>query len=452
MHALMLYFLNMNTIAQISTPLGSGGISVIRVSGKDSLKIAKSIFSFKKDVEEVQPRHMYFGNICHNNFTEQCLMVYFKAPFSYTGEDVVEFQCHGGEYLTRQILEACLNAGARLADNGEFTKQAFINGKISLEQAESVIDMINATSDAELKASSKILKGELFAKVTKMQKDLKDAIVNLEVSIDYPEHDDEALGTDNLANVLNGIKQELEKLISTARNGKIISSGINVAIVGKPNVGKSSLLNALIGEERAIVTSIQGTTRDTLHETITHSGIKINFIDTAGIRESQDEVEKIGIQKSLESINNAHIVLAVFDASEILTEEDKQILDKIKSTKNIIILNKTDIAQNKTNITGIEISAKNKQNIEKIKDKILSMAVENKIDFSSLIITNARHIEALKDALEKTNKLIQECNFQTVDILDMLAKDLWQTLGKITGQTENEDIISGIFAKFCLGK
>lgn len=442
----------MNTIAQISTPLGSGGISVIRVSGKDSLKIAKSIFSFKKDVEEVQPRHMYFGNICHNNFTEQCLMVYFKAPFSYTGEDVVEFQCHGGEYLTRQILEACLNAGARLADNGEFTKQAFINGKISLEQAESVIDMINATSDAELKASSKILKGELFAKVTKMQKDLKDAIVNLEVSIDYPEHDDEALGTDNLANVLNGIKQELEKLISTARNGKIISSGINVAIVGKPNVGKSSLLNALIGEERAIVTSIQGTTRDTLHETITHSGIKINFIDTAGIRESQDEVEKIGIQKSLESINNAHIVLAVFDASEILTEEDKQILDKIKSTKNIIILNKTDIAQNKTNITGIEISAKNKQNIEKIKDKILSMAVENKIDFSSLIITNARHIEALKDALEKTNKLIQECNFQTVDILDMLAKDLWQTLGKITGQTENEDIISGIFAKFCLGK
>ncbi len=442
----------MDTIAQISTPLGSGGISVIRISGKDSLKIARSIFSLKKDVSEIEPRHMYFGNINYNNFTEQCLMVYFKAPFSYTGEDVVEFQCHGGEYLTRQILEACLNSGARLAENGEFTKQAFINGKISLEQAESVIDMINATSDAELKASSKILKGELFAKVTKMQKDLKDAIVNLEVSIDYPEHDDEALGTDNLLRVLNSIKQDLEKLISSSKNGKIISSGINVAIVGKPNVGKSSLLNALIGEERAIVTSIQGTTRDTLHETITHSGIKINFIDTAGIRESDDEVEKIGIKKSLESINNAHIVLAVFDASENLTEEDKQILNKIKNTKNIIVLNKTDIAKNKTNLNGISISAKNKQNIEQIKDQIIATAVENKIDFSSLIITNARHIEALKDALEKTNKLIAECNFQTVDILDMLAKDLWQTLGKITGQTENEDIISGIFAKFCLGK
>lgn len=448
----MIYFCSMDTIAQISTPLGSGGISVIRISGKDSLKIARSIFSLKKDVSEIEPRHMYFGNINYNNFTEQCLMVYFKAPFSYTGEDVVEFQCHGGEYLTRQILEACLNSGARLAENGEFTKQAFINGKISLEQAESVIDMINATSDAELKASSKILKGELFAKVTKMQNDLKDAIVNLEVSIDYPEHDDEALGTDNLLRVLNSIKQDLEKLISSSKNGKIISSGINVAIVGKPNVGKSSLLNALIGEERAIVTSIQGTTRDTLHETITHSGIKINFIDTAGIRESDDEVEKIGIKKSLESINNAHIVLAVFDASENLTEEDKQILNKIKNTKNIIVLNKTDIAKNKTNLNGISISAKNKQNIEQIKDQIIATAVENKIDFSSLIITNARHIEALKDALEKTNKLIAECNFQTVDILDMLAKDLWQTLGKITGQTENEDIISGIFAKFCLGK
>ena len=276
----------MDTIAQISTPLGSGGISVIRVSGNKSLDIAKKVFSFKKEPSEIEPRHMYFGNINCDGFTEQCLMVYFKAPFSYTGEDVVEFQCHGGEYLTTQILKACLNAGARLAENGEFTKQAFINGKISLDEAESVIDMINATSDAELKANSKILKGELYKKISQIQKDIMDAIVNLEVSIDYPEHDDEALGVDNLKNVLLSARAKLEELATTATQGAIVRSGINVAIVGKPNVGKSSLLNALLGEERAIVTSVKGTTRDILRETINYKGLKLNFIDTAGIHKS----------------------------------------------------------------------------------------------------------------------------------------------------------------------
>lgn len=442
----------MDTIAQISTPLGSGGISVIRISGKKSLDIAKSIFLFKKTPENIEPRHMYFGQINYNDFTEQCLMVYFKAPFSYTGEDVVEFQCHGGEFLTRQILNACLDAGARLADNGEFTKQAFINGKISLEQAESIIEMINATSEAELKANSKILKGELYQKISFLQSQIKDAIVNLEVSIDYPEHDDEALGADHLLKVLKNTKSTLENLIATSHNGKIISAGINVAIVGKPNVGKSSLLNALIGEDRAIVTSVQGTTRDTLHETITHNGIKINFIDTAGIRESTDEVEQIGIKKSKDSINEANIVLAVFDGSKPLDKEDYEILQLINMNKVIYIINKTDLGKNITGLDGIEISALNKENINQIKEEIIKTAINSKIDYSSIIITNQRHVEALKDSLEKTNKLIELCNLQTVDILDMLAKDLWQTLGKITGQTENEDIISGIFAKFCLGK
>lgn len=442
----------MDTIAQISTPLGSGGISVIRVSGKESLNIAQKVFSFKTNPSKIEPRHMYFGNINYKDFSEQCLMVYFKAPFSFTGEDVVEFQCHGGEYLTRQILSACLDAGARLAENGEFSKQAFINGKISLDEAEGIIDVINATSDAELKANSKMMKGELKAKVENLQNKLMDAIVNLEVSIDYPEHDDEALGVDNLVNVLEEIKQELLKLKETAREGQIINSGINVAIVGKPNVGKSSLLNALIGEDRAIVTSVKGTTRDTLRETITYKGIKINFIDTAGIHDSVDEVEKIGIDRAKESIENAHIVLAVFDGSDSLEKEDQEILELIKPYKVISVLNKTDLSTNKTGLGGIEISALNKQNIEAIKDKILELAVANKIDFSSLIITNQRHIEAIKESIKSIEKLISDCKFQTVDILDMLAKDIWKILGKITGQTENEDIISGIFAKFCLGK
>lgn len=442
----------MDTVAQISTPLGSGGISVIRVSGKDSLQIANKIFSYKKEPKEIEPRHMYFGSINYQDFTEQCLMVYFKAPFSYTGEDVVEFQCHGGEYLTEQILKACLSAGARLAENGEFTKQAFINGKISLDEAESVIDMINATSDAELKANSKILKGELYKKISAIQKDIMDAIVNLEVSIDYPEHDDEALGINNLQSVLNKAKFQLKELENTANQGAIIKAGINVAIVGKPNVGKSSLLNALLGEERAIVTSVKGTTRDILKETITYKGLKLNFIDTAGIHESVDEVEQIGIKRAKESIDSADIVLAVIDASNKLDGEDMEILDMCKKHKTIIILNKTDITTNKTNLNGIEISAKEYTNIQKIKDEIINLATKEKIDFSGLIITNQRHIEAIKDAINQIDKTLQECENQTVDILDMLAKDVWKTLGKITGETENEDIISGIFAKFCLGK
>ncbi len=442
----------MKTIAQISTPLGSGGISVIRMSGKGSLQIALKFFTFKKEPKVLEPRHMYFGTINFKGFTEQCLMVYFKAPYSYTGEDVIEFQCHGGEYLTQQILKACLENGAVLAENGEFTKQAFINGKISLDEAESVIDMINATSDAELKANSKILKGELFKQISQIQKNIMDAIVNLEVSIDYPEHDDEALGIDNLQKVLQESKISLTKLSETANQGMVIRSGVNVAIIGKPNVGKSSLLNALLGEERAIVTNVKGTTRDVLKETINYKGLKINFIDTAGIHSSLDEVEQIGINKAKESVAESDIVLFVVDASKELDFEDKEIMNLCKNHKTITILNKIDINENKTGLTGIEISAKQLKNIDKIKDEIINLAVKGKIDFSGLIITNQRHLEAIKDALLQIDKALLECKNQTVDILDMLAKDIWKTLGKITGETENEDIISGIFAKFCLGK
>ena len=441
-----------STIAQISTPIAMGGISVIKMSGKDSLAIARKIFRFKNKQSEIEPRHMYFGSISYHDFTEQCLMVYFKAPFSYTGEDVVEFQCHGGELLTREILNACLENGARLAENGEFTKLAFINGKISLDEAESMIDMINATSNAELKASSRVFKGELYEKISGMQERIKDAIVNLEVAIDYPEHDDETKGTEYLEEVLTYCKNELLKLKATASDGAIIKSGINVAIVGKPNVGKSSILNALIGSNRAIVTSIKGTTRDTIEESITHNGFKINFMDTAGIHESDDEVEKIGIERAKESIERADIVLAIFDASEKLDDEDKKILSLLKNKLSLNIINKIDISKNNTGVEGIEISALNKKNIDNLKDLILNTAINHKIDFSGLIITNARHIEAINEALEKIEFVLKECKFQTIDILDMLTKEIWQILGKITGETENEDIISGIFAKFCLGK
>ena len=453
----------MKTIAQISTPLGSGGVSVIRMSGKNSLNIARQIFCSKNLKDDVVPRHMYYGTINYNGFTERCLMVYFKAPFSYTGEDVIEFQCHGGELLTTQILNACLQNGAVLAENGEFTKLAFVNGKISLDEAESVIDMINATSDAELKATNQIVRGELFKTISSLQQKIKDALVNLEVAIDYPEHDDEALGVEHLTKTLLNVKQVLSSLKDTAKNGLIIKSGINVAIVGKPNVGKSSLLNALLGEDRAIVTSVKGTTRDTLKETINYKGIKINFIDTAGIHDSEDEVEKIGINRSVKSLNDAHLVLALFDLSENFEQEDYNILDLCKQKKAIIVLNKSDI-KNDNNIKSIiikklykdckiiEVSAKNNINIDLIKQEILNCTISQKIDFSSIIITNTRHLEAINLALSQIENVLKECKYQTLDILDMLTKEIWQTLGRITGQTENEDIISGIFKKFCLGK
>ena len=440
------------TIVQISTPLGTGGISVVRMSGAQCLAIAKKIFNFKSDVHDIKPRHMYYGNINYEGFTEKCLMVYFKSPFSYTGDDVVEFQCHGGEFLTRQILNACLNYGAVLAENGEFTKLAFINGKISLDEAESVIDMINASSTAELKATSRILKGELFDIIKNLQDKIKDAIVNMEVAIDYPEHDEETLKANYLNNILEKCKTELEKLESTANDGLIIKSGINVAIVGKPNVGKSSLINALTKTNRAIVTSVKGTTRDTIEESITYNGFKINFIDTAGIRESDDEVERIGIDRSKESLQNANIVLAVFDASGKLDEEDKEILKLCKDKEVIYIINKIDLSKNKTGLNGIEVSSLNKENIDKIKDEIINETISQKIDFSQVILTNQRHIEVIQQAASLVNKLLKECKTQTIDVLDMQAKLLWQLLGKITGETENEDIISDIFSKFCLGK
>ena len=441
------------TIAQISTPLATGGISIVKMSGKDSLNIAKKIFVFKnKNISEIMPRYLYLGSITYHNFTEQCLMVYFKAPYSYTGEDVVEFQCHGGELLTKEILNACLDNGATLAENGEFTKLGFMNGKISLDEAESMIDMINATSSAELKASSKIFKGELYKKITNLQDKLKDAIANLEVSIDYPEHDDEVKGIDYLKQVLLLCKDELEKLKATANDGAIIKSGVNVAIVGKPNVGKSSLLNALLNTERAIVTSVKGTTRDVLEETITHKGFKINFMDTAGIHNSNDEVEEIGITRAKECLKNADIVLLVFNSNEKLTAEDYEILELAKNNVSIKVINKSDLSKNITGIDGFEVSAKNKQNIDELKDLILNTAINHKIDFSGIIITNERHKLAISEALIKIDTLMSECNYQTIDILDMLTKEVWQILGKITGESENEDIISSIFSKFCLGK
>jgi len=440
------------TIACISTPLGTGAISIIRISGPECLNIAKKVF-FCKNKDNIVPRYLYLGDFIYKNINDKCLMVHFKAPLSYTGEDMVEFQCHGGEFLAENILKSLLDCGAVLAENGEFSKIAFMNGKLTLDKAEGIIDVINATSEAELKAGYKILKGELKQTVNKMQDKITEYLARIDVDLDYPEHDDEHTTTVYVKNGLTKLKQEIERLLKTATTGKMVKHGINIAIIGKPNVGKSSILNALIGEERAIVTNIAGTTRDTIVETINFNGMKFNFIDTAGIRESEDLVEKIGIERSKQSIKEADIVLVVFDNSETLSKEDEKLLELTKNEKRILILNKTDIGKNlKFDECFLEISALTKHNIEKVKEAIYEKVIDKKVDISGLIITNIRHINNLNLADEALEEAISKCNFESIDIIAFLVRQIWEALGKITGETKYKSVIDEIFSKLCLGK
>ena len=442
----------MSTIAQISTPLGSGGIAIVRISGDDALKIGRSLFYSKKiQNSDITPRLLYLGDFDLGDAKERCMMVYFKAPYSFTGEDVVEFQIHGGEYLATKVLDRIVEKGASLAQNGEFSKRAFLNGKMSLDEAEATIDMINATSDAEIKASSKLAEGSLFKQVKKIQDDLKNGVANLEVALDYPEHDDEAMSEQAVVEILKNSLETLKNLEKTYKNGEKIKFGVDVVIVGKPNVGKSSLLNALLKEDRAIVTDVKGTTRDTLKETVNYKGLKINFIDTAGIRESDDIVEKIGVEKSKKTIEQSDIILFVIDGSESLDNEDKELEKNLDKSKVIYVINKSDMPKKVDIGNAIVVSAKQNINIDAVFDEILRKTRLDKIDYSQLQITNKRHYEALKEAIEMIEKVTSE-NSVTLDILDMQIKKIWQKLGEITGETANEAIIDEIFSKFCLGK
>lgn len=450
-----------DTICAISTPLGRGAISIVRMTGKNSLDIMRKVFLSKNlNYENITPRYLYLGNLSLPQGTEHCLAVYFKSPNSYTGEDMVEFQVHGGSILTQSVLNVLLNNGARLAESGEFTKRAFENGKISLDMAESVIGEINAESEAELSATLGLAEGRLNAKIRALQQSLTESLAEIEATLDYPEEDFEELAKEKIFKTVENVKKEIEICLENAKNAQILTQGINIAIVGAPNVGKSSTLNALVGEDRAIVTDIEGTTRDTLTESVSYRGIKLNFIDTAGIRESKDVVEKIGIEKSKKSIDNADVIIFMLDGSRQLNDFDNQIFEILKEKNNVInIINKCDLPRklekinekiNKNNEI-IEISALNEKNIEKIKDIIYNKIVGEEIDYTKTLITSTRHIEALKEG-KKICEEIENSKFSSMDIIAMLIKNVWNTLGKITGESENEDIIDLIFSKFCLGK
>lgn len=443
------------TIASISTPLGKGAISIVRMSGGESLQIAQKLFKSKAlNFDKITPRMLYYGKFkIDDNAYETCLMVYFKAPFSYTGEDVVEFQVHGGSVITSKILSVLLENGAILAENGEFSKRAFENGKISLDQAESIIDEINAESESELKASLMLIGGKLKNQVKDMQSSLTDTLAEIEATLDYPEEDFEQAVKEKIFKNINSISTALQDILKDSQNSKYIKQGINIAIVGSPNVGKSSLLNSLIGQERAIVTSIAGTTRDVLNESITYKGIKFNFLDTAGIRQSDDEVEKIGIEKSKQSIDSADLVLFVLDASTKLSDMDKEIQSLLKNNKKVVyVLNKIDKPKMlDIDVEAIEISALNGYNVEQIKETIFKKVLSEEIDYSKTIITNERQGLILKEAYSNVKQIIASQN-ESMDIVAMLIKKLWNVLGKITGECENERIIDIIFSRFCLGK
>lgn len=439
------------TICALATPIGTGGISIIRISGNDSLNIAKNFFVSKHiDFENIKPRYLYLGNFISSEVKDQVLMVYFKAPFSFTGEDVVEFQFHGGQLLAQKILKSLLTK-CSLAEPGEFSKRAFLNGKISLDEAEGISELILAESDTQLKAAEILQSGKLTEKVVEMQNKITDLLAEIEANLDYPDDVEEEQLFEKSESLLKKLDFEINEILESSKNSNLIKSGVNVAIVGKTNVGKSSLLNALLGEERAIVTNIEGTTRDTIKEKIFIDGVTVNLVDTAGLRESDDVVEKIGIEKTNQEIKNADIVLLVLDLSRELKQDEIEMIKNLKNRPHIIVGNKSDIKNKKFDFDYIEISAKNNENISEIKKQIIEKTISGKIDFSKLVLTNERHLSILQNTKQKIENALKSQRVN-LDIEAFILKDIWKELGKISGTTEDEKIIDLVFSKFCLGK
>ena len=454
------------TIAAIGTALSNSGISIIRISGKDSLSIINKIF---KTNHEIEPNTIVFGKILKNNeFIDNVLLSYFKAPHSYTGEDVCEINCHGGTQITRQILEIVLENGARLAEPGEFSKRAFLNGKMDLSQAEAVINLINAKTQTETRIAAKNLEGNLSKKIMELREELVELMAKIEVSVDYPEYDYDEVEPDSIVNLLDKKINEINNILKTYEHGKYIKNGVNVAILGKPNVGKSSLLNNLANYDKAIVTDIPGTTRDIVEETINLGDIVLNISDTAGIRDTDDIIEKIGVEKSLKILEEMDLVIYIINGEDGISKEDFEILSKIqnKGLKYILAINKIDVAQkdvlnailkeikqNKLN-DPVFISVQENEGIENLKNEIIKLFNSNDLDYvHELIITNERHKNLLKKSVDYLYDAKKEISLgQPIDIVSIYVKKATKTLGEIIGADVTEDIISKIFEKFCLGK
>ena len=457
----------MATIAAISTATGNGGIGIIRMSGKKCFDILEKIFiPYNKENSEIKGYTLKFGYIINPKTKEkidEVLVSYFIAPRSYTTENMCEINSHGGIIVEKNILQLCLENGAELAEPGEFTKRAFLNGRIDLTQAESVIDLINSKTDNEAKASIKQLEGILSKQIQEIRKKLLDIMADINANIDYPEYDIEEVTKNKVDRVLKEIKQELTKLSNSFQDGKILKEGVKTIILGKPNAGKSSLLNTILKEERAIVSEYAGTTRDTIEEFVNIKGVPLKLIDTAGIRKTEDKIEEIGVKRALKLSEEADLIIAIFDASKELDGEDYEILNIIKDKKSIVLLNKIDIDDINLNENSklknaseniLKISAKNGEGIEKLYELISNMFGKKEISMNDgIIITNIRHKNQIDKAITSVNEaLLSSEQGLPIDIVSIPIKQILYDLSVITGEDVSEDIINEIFSKFCLGK
>ncbi len=454
----------MSTIVAISTAPGVGGIGIIRMSGEDAFNILEKIFKPKssQSIEDIKGYSIKYGYIVDNCETvDEVLVSYFKSPKSYTTENMCEINSHGGIVMMNRILELCIKNGATLAEPGEFTKRAFLNGRIDLSQAEAVIDIINSKTDKELKISVNQLEGNLSRTIKEIRKNIISMMADIEATIDYPEYDIEETTNSQILDNLNDVKGKLKRLELTFENGKILKEGINTAIIGRPNAGKSSLLNLLLNEERAIVTDIEGTTRDTIEEFISVKGIPLKIIDTAGIRNTDDEVEKIGVKKAKEIAEKSDVVIGIFDISKKINSEDLNILDILKNKNSIILLNKIDLVENvdlkefeNIKLPIIKISTKTGEGIEKLYEELEKMFKINEIsNDGELIVINNRHKYLIKNAINNLEKCVETINKgMPIDIISSYLKEILEELGKITGESVTDDVIKEIFSKFCLGK
>ena len=445
-----------DTIVAISTALGDGAISIIRISGENTINIVNDLFK-EKDLFKVKSHTINYGHIVYKDeIIDEVLLTIMKAPKTYTKEDIIEINTHGSIAVVNKLLEILLLSGCRLAEPGEFTKRAFLNGRIDLIESEGIMDLINS----ETEIARKIAVNEMSGKVSKLITDLRNKILelisNIEVNIDYPEYDDiEVVTIDKIKKETKYIKEKLINILKLSEDGKILKDGIKTVILGKPNVGKSSLLNALLEEEKAIVTNIKGTTRDIVEGSILIDGIKLNLIDTAGVRKSADIVEKIGIEKSISLIDEAQLVLLVLDSSEKLSEEDLFLLEKTKDKKRIIIMNKTDLNNvNTYNENHIKISAKNNYGIDQIKQKIKELFKVGIITNGNLtFFTNARQIALLKSSLNSLEEVEKGIiNNSEIDMIEIDLKLVWEKLGDIIGANYSDELLNDLFSRFCLGK
>ena len=445
-----------DTIVAVSTAMANGAISIIRLSGEDSINIVNSIFK-GKDLTKVESHTINYGHIYYNNeIIDEVLITIMKAPKTYTTEDIVEINTHGSIAVINKVMEILLIKGCRLAEPGEFTKRAFLNGRIDLTKSEGVIDLINSETELTRKMAINQLSGKVSDLIVNLRDKIIGLIANIEVNIDYPEYEDiEVVTVNKIEKEVKEMLIDLKQILKLSEDGKVLKEGIKTVIIGKPNVGKSSLLNALLEEDKAIVTDVKGTTRDIVEGSILVGGVKLNLIDTAGVRESTDVVEKIGIEKSLNLIEEAQLILLVLDASEELSEEDKFILEKTKDKKRIVILNKTDLNKvNDYHEEVISISAKNNIGIEKIKEKIKELFnVSDILNTNSTYFTNARQISLLKLAIDSLYSVESAINEGLeVDMIEIDLKLSWERLGDIIGANYTEELVDNLFSRFCLGK